>query len=81
VSQVDEDGKVVSETAYWDAARFFSQTGALPPPAGDGRCLLALVTGRMQDALSALAEARAVADRLSGGSAQQYRSSGIPRRR
>jgi steroid delta-isomerase-like uncharacterized protein len=36
VTEVDQDGKVVSETAYWDAARFFSQTGALPAPPATG---------------------------------------------
>jgi predicted ester cyclase len=36
VTEVDDDGKSVSETQYWDAARFLSQVGAMPaaPAAG-----------------------------------------------
>ena len=30
VSQFDADGKIVSETAYWDLASFLRQTGVLP---------------------------------------------------
>ncbi len=30
VTQVDADGKIASETAYWDLASFLRQTGVLP---------------------------------------------------
>ena len=33
VDQFDGDGKVVSETIYWDAASFLRDVGALPAPA------------------------------------------------
>jgi len=33
VTEVDLDGKIVSETIYWDAARFFSNVGLLASPA------------------------------------------------
>jgi steroid delta-isomerase-like uncharacterized protein len=36
VAEVDEDGKVVSETAYYDNARFFAETGALRASAATG---------------------------------------------
>ena len=33
VAEVDQDGKIVSETVYWDAARFFNNVGLLTSPA------------------------------------------------
>jgi steroid delta-isomerase-like uncharacterized protein len=33
MEEVDSDGKTVSETAYWDAAIFLRQVGAIPEPA------------------------------------------------
>jgi steroid delta-isomerase-like uncharacterized protein len=39
VSEVDEDGKIVSETAYYDHARFYRLTGALPATAATGATL------------------------------------------
>jgi steroid delta-isomerase-like uncharacterized protein len=33
VDEVDDDGKIVSETAYWDLSTFLRQVGALPDAA------------------------------------------------
>jgi steroid delta-isomerase-like uncharacterized protein len=35
VSQVNAEGKIVSETAYWDLANFLRQTGVLPAAGAD----------------------------------------------
>jgi steroid delta-isomerase-like uncharacterized protein len=35
VSQVDAEGKIVSESAYWDLANFLRQTGVLPAAGAD----------------------------------------------
>ena len=32
VGEVDQDGKIVSETYYWDGARFFANVGLLASP-------------------------------------------------
>ena len=32
VAEVDQDGKIVSETHYWDSARFFANVGLLASP-------------------------------------------------
>ena len=36
VDEFDDTGKIVTETAYWDVARFLRQSGALPEAATTG---------------------------------------------